>query len=41
VFHAVFAHGYRAANVGKHTDEMDEASLSGGDPPHRRDWRDD
>jgi fructose-bisphosphate aldolase class I len=30
-----------AASVGKYTDEMEEASPSGDDPPHRRDWRDD
>jgi cytochrome bd ubiquinol oxidase subunit I len=30
-----------AATVGKYTDEMEAASLSADDPPHRRDWRDD
>lgn len=30
-----------AASVGKYTDEMEEASPSADDPPHRRDWRDD
>jgi len=30
-----------AASVGKYTDEMEAASPSGDDPPHRRDWRDD
>jgi fructose-bisphosphate aldolase class I len=30
-----------AASVGKCTDEMESASLSGDDPLHRRDWRDD
>jgi fructose-bisphosphate aldolase class I len=30
-----------AASVGKYTDEMEEASPSVDDPPHRRDWRDD
>ena len=30
-----------AASVGKYTDEMEEASPSIDDPPHRRDWRDD
>jgi hypothetical protein len=27
--------------VRSYTDEMEEASPSGDDPPHRRDWRDD
>ena len=30
-----------AASVGKYTDEMEAASASADDPPHRRDWRDD
>jgi fructose-bisphosphate aldolase class I len=30
-----------AASVGKYTDEMEEASPSIDDPPHRHDWRDD
>jgi fructose-bisphosphate aldolase, class I len=30
-----------AASVGKYTDEMEMASPSADDPPHRRDWRDD
>src|SRR6516165_9599832 len=30
-----------AASVGKYKDEMEAASPSGDDPPHRRDWRDD
>jgi len=30
-----------AASVGKYADEMEAASLSGDDPLHRRDWRDD
>jgi fructose-bisphosphate aldolase class I len=30
-----------AASVGKYTDEMEAASPSADDPPHRRDWRDD
>ena len=30
-----------AASVGKYTDEMEEASPSVDDPPHRRDWHDD
>jgi len=30
-----------AASVGKYTDEMEAASPSTDDPPHRRDWRDD
>ena len=30
-----------AASVGKYRDEMEEASPSADDPPHRRDWRDD
>jgi fructose-bisphosphate aldolase, class I len=30
-----------AASVGKYMDEMEAASLSADDPPHRRDWRDD
>ena len=30
-----------AASLGKYTDEMEAASTSGGDPPHRRDWHDD
>jgi fructose-bisphosphate aldolase class I len=30
-----------AASVGKYTDEMEEASPSADDAPHRRDWRDD
>ena len=30
-----------AASVGKYTDEMEVASSSVDDPPHRRDWRDD
>jgi fructose-bisphosphate aldolase class I len=30
-----------AASVGKYTAEMEAASLSADDPPHRRDWRDD
>ena len=30
-----------AASVGKYTDEMEVASPSADDPPHRRDWRDD
>jgi fructose-bisphosphate aldolase class I len=29
------------ASVGKYTDEMEMASPSADDPPHRRDWRDD
>jgi fructose-bisphosphate aldolase, class I len=39
-----FYHGARlngAASVGKYTDEMEAASPSSDDPPHRRDWRDD
>ena len=30
-----------AASVGKYRDEMEAASSSADDPPHRRDWRDD
>ena len=30
-----------AASVGKYTDEMEMASPSADDPPHRRDWHDD
>jgi len=30
-----------AASVGTYTDEMEMASPSADDPPHRRDWRDD
>ena len=30
-----------AASVGRYTDEMEMASPSADDPPHRRDWRDD
>jgi fructose-bisphosphate aldolase class I len=30
-----------AASVGKYTEEMETASSSTDDPPHRRDWRDD
>jgi fructose-bisphosphate aldolase class I len=30
-----------AASVGKYKDEMEVASSSADDPPHRRDWRDD
>jgi fructose-bisphosphate aldolase class I len=30
-----------AASVGKYTEEMELATASADDPPHRRDWRDD
>jgi fructose-bisphosphate aldolase, class I len=30
-----------AASLGRYTDEMETASPSADDPPHRRDWRDD
>jgi fructose-bisphosphate aldolase class I len=30
-----------AASVGRYTDEMEAASPSADDPPHRRNWRDD
>jgi fructose-bisphosphate aldolase class 1 len=31
----------RAASLGRYTDEMETASQSADDPPHRHDWRDD
>jgi fructose-bisphosphate aldolase, class I len=39
LYHRASCNG--AASVGKYSDEMESASLSGDDPPHRRDWRDD
>ena len=30
-----------AASLGRYTDEMETASQSADDPPHRHDWRDD
>jgi hypothetical protein len=30
-----------AACQGKYSDEMEAASSTANDPPHRRDWRDD
>jgi len=39
-----FSHRARAngaASVGRYTDEMEAVPRDAGDPPHRRDWRDD
>jgi fructose-bisphosphate aldolase, class I len=39
LYHRASCNG--AASLGKYSDEMEAASPSGDDPPHRRDWRDD